>query len=330
MGHIAAAVLLLASAMVADAAPPADPVWDAFVAGRSAHLQRLAEPILACVEREDSEHRVFHGCLDWHSAVHATWALHVLTRVTGDPQYLRAANAVLDPDDLIVALDDITQGVPGESGYGYTWFLVLAMERQRAGYTDLTAHAEVVARSLETGLATLEPAQLDHGLVVADYGNLSWQVHNLWAYAVTQEDTAAQARLVAFVRSQILPRAASCTPSVDRRQVDDFLPACLQMTRTLLDMLPGEVVLPAERFHLPVIADARGYAAGLNFSRSWGLWSLWESTGERRYRNLYVEHIETQMATLERWAEDYAVHAHWVAQFGVYGIELSYGSSRGR
>jgi hypothetical protein len=59
--------------------------WQRFLAGRDDALRALAAPIVGCVARDDTEHPVFDGCIDWHSSVHATYALHAVSRHTGDP-----------------------------------------------------------------------------------------------------------------------------------------------------------------------------------------------------------------------------------------------------
>ncbi|MEE8125090.1 MAG: hypothetical protein V3T42_04685, partial [Nitrospirales bacterium] len=63
--------------------------------------------------------------------------------------------------------------------------------------------------------------------------------------------------------------------------------------------------------------------AGLNFSRAWGLWTLFQSTGHQAYRDMYVNHILTHMALPQYWRDDYQKHSHWVPQFGIYAIALS-------
>src|ERR1700744_694838 len=35
----------------------------------------LAAPIAICVAHHDTDNPAFHGCMDWHSAVHGVWAL---------------------------------------------------------------------------------------------------------------------------------------------------------------------------------------------------------------------------------------------------------------
>ena len=38
-------------------------------------VRALVAIVQDCVNREDSDYPVFHGCVDWHSAVHGHWAL---------------------------------------------------------------------------------------------------------------------------------------------------------------------------------------------------------------------------------------------------------------
>jgi hypothetical protein len=66
------------------------------------------------------------------------------------------------------------------------------------------------------------------------------------------------------------------------------------------------------------------HVAGLNFSRTWGLWSIWEATGILAYRDLYRAHIDKEMAQPQYWNARYGNYSHWVAQFGVYGLALSF------
>ena len=74
-----------------------------------------------------------------------------------------------------------------------------------------------------------------------------------------------------------------------------------------------------EPLHEPVTP----HSAGLNFSRAWSYWTLYDCTGNDAYRKLYVHHILTHMNLLQFWRDDYRKHAHWVPQFGIYAIALS-------
>jgi hypothetical protein len=113
---------------------------------------------------------------------------------------------------------------------------------------------------------------------------------------------------------------------------DDFFPPCLMRAHAVLEVLPSEQTatwLEAElpgpgAFELAALCEPTpAHAAGLNFSRAWGLWSLWRASGDPHYRDLYVEHVWRHVAQPGYWAEDYGAHAHWIGQFGVYAISLS-------
>ena len=81
------------------------------------------------------------------------------------------------------------------------------------------------------------------------------------------------------------------------------------------------------RFDLPPMGPEQigtAHQGGLNFSRAWGLYHLWQATGEPSWRDLYLDHIQTHIEQPEFWAEDYWAYSHWVPQFGVYAIARSY------
>jgi hypothetical protein len=313
-------------------------LWQAFLDQREAWLHALSEPILACVENQDTDHPAFHGCIDWHSAVHATWALHALYRMTQEPAYLAAANQVLDPEGLAGELDDIaSDNLPFvELMYGRAWFLLLARERELAldgqpGAMDLRPHAELVADQLEDFLAGLSPAQLENFVLADDYFNASWALLNLHRWATHVGDTGRAEWVELLVSEVVMP--AVC-PLVDELGfAEDFFPPCLHRALAVLSVLPPEQTaawLEAElpepgAFELaPLCEPAPAHVAGLNFSRAWGLWALWQASGEPHYRDLYVEHVWGHVAQPGYWAEDYWAHSHWIAQFGVHAIWMSW------
>lgn len=314
--------------------PEPDPVWDQFVAERDDFLRDLSEPIAECVAMDDTDWPAFHGCIDWHSAVHGTWALHALSRVLGDESFLAIAEETLDPEAVALELDLLEAGTLDwdELPYGFSWFLALARERERAGMTDLAPLGQEVAGRLEEHVFEMSQDEMAGGLLAAQYDNLSWELLNLWAWADHVQDDELQGMLLELVRDEVLPVAPQCPIADTVDDVYDFFPPCLHLARLLLVVLPEAEAaawladnLPAE-FDLEPLDSIPGFAphrAGLNFSRAWGLWSIWETSGDVRYRDLYVEHVEAHMAMPEYWADGYESYAHWVAQFGVYAIVLS-------
>jgi hypothetical protein len=315
-----------------------DARWQAFVDRREAWLYALSEPILACVDEHDTEHPAFHGCIDWHSAVHATWALHALYRITGAHAYLAAANAVLDPVGLAGELEDIgNDNLPFvEVMYGRAWFLLLARERELAlgdqpGGMDLRSHAELVADQLEEFFAGQSPAQLENFVAADDYFNASWALLNLHRWATHVGDAARAEWIEMLVTEVVMPSACPLVDELDF--TDDFFPPCLHRAMLVLSVLPpaqtgdwlmAELPGPGELDLEPLCEPAPAHVAGLNFSRAWGLWSLWQASGDTHYRDLYVEHVWAHVAQPAYWAEDYWAHSHWIAQFGVHAIWLSW------
>ncbi len=310
-----------------------DPDWQAFLDAREGWLEDLADPIVSCVPRRDTSNPAFHGCIDWHSAVHGTWALHALTALTGDDAYLAVADEVLDADSVQGELEQLRRGslASVEVPYGYAWFLVLARARQEAGRTDLEPLAEVAAVDLLDHLWSLSPSTLEAHLQDDDYQNLSWEILNLHQYAVATGDDALAEELEDWARDWILYRSDLCPLEDSLANTADFFPPCLHLALLVTSILPQDEVddwldehLPDELPLEPLDSIAYAHQGGLNFSRSWGLWALWRATGDRGWRVRYQDHIETHMAMPEYWAHDYYSYSHWVPQFGVYGIALSY------
>jgi hypothetical protein len=313
---------------------PEDPVWQSFLDERETSLRALGEPILDCVDEPDTGHPAFHGCIDWHSAVHGTYSLMAISRLTGDSSYLDAADEVLDEDSVAGELEVLKAGgpFPGEKPYGYSWFLALARERERAGRDDLIDLGDVVQRDLTEYVFGLAEPTFDEHLHDDDYQNLSWALLNLWQHAQWVEDVDAQDQIEAAVRDRVLPLADLCPLTSSEDNTFDFFPPCLHQARLIAEVLPADEAadwlldaLP-DPWDLTPLTDAPSpHVAGLNFSRTWGLYALWEATGDVALRDLYIAHMDAMMARPELWAEDYWSYSHWVAQFGVYGLALTDG-----
>ncbi len=314
-----------------------DPAWQDFLDARESMLEALAVPIMDCVDNHDTNHPAFHGCIDWHSAVHATYALHLIYRATGDQAYLEAAQAHLTPAQLDAELEDVQAGqLPQELPYGYAWFLTLAIERDRAtGRTDLQPLADEIATRLRVWLAGRTPNQIFAGVLADDYGNLSWAVLNLWRWGGWTGDAALQAEMETFVADVLLDPVYDemCPLTQDTVDIDDFFPPCLHRAMAIVEIADPSVVqawvrdnVPSDLQLVPLQAARieNAHQGGLNFARAWGLWNLWLAAGDPTWREQYVDHVVTHVEQPELWAENYQAFSHWVAQCGVYAIGRTY------
>ncbi|MBX2796527.1 MAG: DUF2891 domain-containing protein [Myxococcales bacterium] len=307
--------------------------WHAFAAARPRYLDELEAVIRAAVPRRDTAWPAFHGCYDWHSAVHGVYALHAIHRLTGAPLCLEVADSVLTASAIREEQTLLEAGgVPGELPYGYAWLLALARERELAtGRADLAPLATAAAKRLAAWMRALSSTAFSTAVHADDYRNLSWALLNLGEWSAHTGHQAHVALAEGLAR-QLMGLDASLPLGRDLDAPRNFFPPALHRVLAVLTLLPEEETadwisdLLPERFDLrPVETPQTAHLAGLNFSRAWGLWRLWQVTGEARWRTLYVDHLQTHLSRPEYWAVNYDAHSHWVPQFGVYALALSMG-----
>jgi len=295
------------------------------------YLRALASVVEQGVTRKDTTHPTFCGCIDWHSSVHGVWALLAASRLTGEKHWAVVADLVLHAEGLAGEMTSLEKGeLDHELPYGYAWFLKLAQERERHwGKTDLRLLATAVVERLESWIFSMSPnAVLQHSQN-RKYGNLSWAVLNLWEWSQWTENRALAEKIQGWTKDRLLPLDQEIPPSHDS-VTDEFFAASLQRTRSLLTILPSESTQTwldtyyRDELVMSPLQDANTpHSAGLNFSRSWGLWDVSIHTGEMQYRELYVKHMVTHMELPQYWRDDYRRYSHWVPQFGIYSIALS-------
>ena len=305
--------------------------WGTFCASRVEWLRTLASTVEEGVKRQDTTHPAFCGCIDWHSSVHGAYALLTAGRLTGESRWIDVVNSLLSPDRLAGELRSLTQGeLNHEIPYGYAWFLKLAQEREKwHAKTDLLPLASFVAEKLEEWMFSLSVEEVAHHLQRREYGNLSWALLNLWEWSQWKGPGPLAEKIASFIRKRLLPLNMEIPFSSDE-MTNEFFSASLQRIRAILSVLsPEDSQLsvtgsdPKKSALVPLREAHTSHSAGLNFSRAWGLWTLFQVTGHQIYREMYVDHIATHMASPQYWRDDYMKHGHWVPQFGIYAIALS-------
>ncbi|MDR4494620.1 MAG: DUF2891 family protein [Nitrospirales bacterium] len=305
--------------------------WESFCSARPEYLKILAQTVEESVLRRDTTHPTFCGCIDWHSSVHGAYALLTVARLLKQRQWVDVVDAAFKTDCLEGELASLRRGeLNQELPYGYAWFLKLAQEREEGwGKEDLQPLATEIVRQLSRWMFSLSDEEVHHHARRREYGNLSWPLLNLWNWGTWKRDGELAEKLSAFTRSRLLPLDRIGPFSPDQAD-DEFFDPALQRYHALLTILPQEEsqswlksVGRNNWAFLPVRMPSTPHAAGLNFSRSWGLWTLFQATQDPAFRDLYVMHIVTHMKMPQYWRDDYRKHGHWVPQFGVYAIALS-------
>lgn len=290
----------------------------AFQAEAPHWLALLAQVPAKHVLRHDTAHPAFHGCIDWHSACHAVWAL----LAARDPQYDGIIDAILMPSKLAAEAADLTARPQFEMPYGRAWFLRLALEdRLATGSTRLTFMARDVAASL---VAQYRGRAIDP--FAREYANPCWALLNMLDYAEIESrpEIGEAARDAARAMAPYLDRLP---PENEEDNWPDFMAVtpmfCEVMVRS--GAVPiGQVMAKAGARLLaltPVTEPRKPHHYALNFSRGWALLALAEASGDERLLALALDHIEVNLQHPSWWRGDYRAVAHWVPQFGIFALQ---------
>jgi hypothetical protein len=284
-------------------------------------IARDFQPVIAaCVQRHDTDHPIFHGCIDWHSAVHGHWALAAIARATGDVALLGRLAARLSPEAIAAERAFLSRHPDFEMPYGRAWFLRLAIEFGTAADRRLDAMADEVAASL---VAYMETRGFDP--LIGSYESQTWALINLRAYGIYRGD----GDLVAFVDDMVArsrPAIAPCSFGQDALEAS-FMAICTNWAWLAGESLGGAAgvdavrrILPPESAMPPIKKPGIAHLYGLDFSRAWGLIHLWRLTRDEAYLRAYGQHFSIGYGNRDWWAGDYRQVAHWVAQFGTFAL----------
>lgn len=282
-------------------------------------LEALAEPIETCVGRRDTRHAAFRGCIDWHSAVHGTWALIAIMRATGSDRYENLVRSRLR-EDLIARERALLAVRPGfEMPYGRAWFLRLAIDYEQH-FADglLTQMALETSDGLEVWLSAVPPKPWS-----GSYSSQSWAIMNLLAFARFRGDEPAIRRAKTFAERLIAQVDGPCPVE---REIGHFMAICTNLAALAAEILPRDeydawLQVLMDRVELrPVTRAVNAHHLGLNFSRAWGLRAMAEGSSDMRWKDLYTAHIRASFDRPDHWNGDYYTSSHWVAQFGVYAL----------
>src|SRR5262245_889763 len=122
-----------ANPVAAEQVPPA---LAALVERKRAIAAELARQVAFASRRKDTHHPAFKGCVDWHSAVHGTWALLAYQRATGDTGYAALVASILETQALAREREHMRRSAMFEMPYGRAWFLRLAIEHHKLTAAD--------------------------------------------------------------------------------------------------------------------------------------------------------------------------------------------------
>jgi hypothetical protein len=289
---------------------------------RAAIAAQLVQPIARCVQRRDTGHDAFRGCVDWHSAVHGVLGLVIHGKVTGNKRYDDVVAKTLAPP-LIARERQYLKSNPGfEMPYGRAWFLRLAVEHERRFKSNaLRAMADEMADSLR---AFVESQRSD--LLEGSYESVSWALINLIDYALATDNRELAEFATRHARTILMRTGPGCSYQLED---GEFMSICLQRTWLAAKSLSEAAFTIWHRDFLrgvglpePIARPSSAHHYGLNFSRSWALAALLRRTKLPEYDAALAAHVSAGYRPRSNWDGDYMTVAHWVAQFGMMALLL--------
>ncbi len=281
----------------------------------------LSKPIARCVQRFDTQHASFHGCIDWHSAVHGTWALIAYTAMTGDNRYKTIIDQVLQPRLLEQEFQYLQKNSNFEMPYGRSWFLRLVIEHERLyGDGKLLQIGDYLADTLLTFYELTPPDPTSQ-----EYESSSWAIINMIDYFNFRGDKARSIKIRNIASLIFYKSTVVCNPDIE---IGGFMAVCTNWAWLVSKITSNQEFniwltnfMPTSKIPTPIIKPRTAHESGLNFSRCWGLLGIYAATKNNKFANSYIEHFFTTLDDVSNWESDYHTVAHWVPQFGMLAIQ---------
>jgi hypothetical protein len=303
-------------------------------AAREELLRELSPPILSAVGNKDTPSPLFHGCFDWHSAVHGVYSLYAIYDRTGDELYLEAATQHVRPELVQDELHYMSTAVlEEENPYGFAWLLALVAKQERVtGTRELRPLAEFAAEQVSGLVGALDDDAAAARAANDAYGNLSWTLLHLALWARHTRDDALLELAQETARRHLQSRAAElgCPVSAETGDVIEFMAPGLMRLAAIGSVLGPESgpyvrgQLPAGFDVPPVTEPTTIHAAGVNFFRALALWHIHRATGMKRMRDNVARLVLYQIERADLWRDSDYDRRHWIAQIGVRVIDDSY------
>jgi len=294
--------------------------------------RELAGHIHFGVTRRDTGHAAFHGCLDWHSAVHGTWALVAYSRMTGDRQFEPLIAQILTPDKLAAERALVRAHPDFEMPYGRAWFLRLAREHELTFRNGaLKPMADDVLASLLAYYRECRPEPRR-----GSYESDAWALINMHDYAAWSGNAAALETIQGLVSAHFVNAEGVCDYALE---AGHFMAVGTNWAWLVSKVLPqaafdrwAVAFFAQSGLPRPVTQPLNWHHHGLNFSRARSLWGLHAASGSasagQAYLEAYVAHFRATYDTPTLWCGSYEGVGHWVPQFGMLALQPLFEAGR--
>jgi hypothetical protein len=293
---------------------------------QAARIQALKDVIHQGILMKQSApvENLFDTNVDWHSSVHAHWALLQMARLTNDQAtetFLqgRLTDAALDAERMY-----LSNNAMFEIPYGQSWLLMLLDElskhRQSSSITQLRQDTEArIFNFLDTN-------SFPEGKVTILGDHYSW----LFSYLLTTMShpiTANAAQHLYSLRQSKIEPARVKIPNMMPGDTDFlYIPAVLAVTDRedlTITMYPDYPVDDPYPFESPIDLS-NAHTAGQAMCRIWPF-AIESQMGDQAACSRYFTRMKEMFNRPDQWKNDYQSVSHWVPQFMWLGMWLEQG-----
>ena len=270
---------------------------------------------------------IFTGNYDWHSSVHAHWALLSMARISDDADLQARMLARLSPDNLAAEHQFLAEDVEFELPYGRAWLALLLseLERHPHGYAELAQfRALIEAQAIEW----LERTPFEADAPKTTGASVECGSHQSWLFAYLLLQGCAPGAPIQARLDELFARIEAARGRIARARHSDYdflyLPAVLRVIDATRPVTAIAATAPpyrhSTRANWRALDLSNVHTAGANVTR------LWPRAFERRYSRA----LPAIWKRREQWADDFHLVGHWVAQFVWLGALLENGEWDGR
>ena len=286
---------------------------------RKALLLKYLAVISTEMRQMDTPEPLFHGCWDWHSAVHGHLAMLLGSQAMGWKAQMDWMISRLDDEAMDQVFARLEREPHFEQPYGRAWFLyLLTAVHQHISATDRQFHVDALAQDLALWR---KPQNLSLG--GKDYQEPCFVLSALLAWYEHRDAETQLNYWRSRIEDQIIANPADLNQ--DSEQPGYFFSRwalqALVIQRALGDQVLKEwlemhCMQPAE----PVTDYHSVHHMGINASRAWGLSAAYQATQADCWLNQSVAHIKAADALHTKWQGDRHAYSHWLPQFTVFAI----------
>ncbi len=267
---------------------------------------------------------IFTGNYDWHSSVHAHWALLSMARAGADNELRDTILARLSPHNLAAEHEFLARDTQFELPYGRAWLALLLseLEKHPHNYAELPQLRALIETQV---IEWLEQTPFEANAPRATGANIACGSHQSWLFAYLLLQLSAPLTPIQARLNDLFPRIEAARLRIARTRPSDYdflyLPAVLQAIEATRSI--AATAAPYRHSTRPkwqTLDRANCHTAGANVTRLW----------PRAFEGQFSRALNDVFKRREQWAGDFLYVSHWVPQFIWLGALLERGEFAAR